>query len=138
MSKKQAKFESPLARAKGHGTSGGAVSHWWLQRVTAIALMLLMPWFVVSLLASMLSSDVGRVADWVASPLNSLGMIALLIAIFYHAKLGFQVVIEDYVKPPFAKYCLLLANNFVAITAAILGIMAVLRMNMVDLNSFGA
>ena len=138
MTKKHSNFESPLSRAKGHGASHSAVGHWWFQRVTAVALIALLPWFVISLLVSMLSSDVGQVADWFASPANSVGMVALLIATFWHAKLGFQVVVEDYVHTPFAKYALLLANNFVAFACAILGIIAVLRMHMVDLSSFGA
>ena len=136
MTKKNSPFESPLARAKGHGASHSAVSHWWLQRVTALALMLLLPWFVVSLLVAMLSADVGQVANWFASPIHSLLMVALLIATFWHAKLGFQVVVEDYVHTPFAKYALLLLNNFIAFAFAAAGTLAVLRMHMIDLTSF--
>ncbi len=136
MTSKHSNFESPLARAKGHGASHSGVGHWWLQRVTAVALIVLLPWFVASLIASMLSPDVGLVASWFAPPMNALGMIALLIAMFWHAKLGFQVVIEDYVHAPFAKYFLLLANNFISIGCMLLGILTVLRLHMIDLTSF--
>ena len=138
MTAKHSNFESPLAKAKGHGASHAAVSHWWLQRVTAVALVPLLLWFVVSLLTAMLSNDVGDVANWFSSPLNSLLMVLLLIAMFWHAKLGFQVVVEDYVHTPFMKYALLLLNNFMAIAAITLGTLAVLRMHMIDLSSFGA
>ena len=131
-------FRSPLSRAKGMGASKHAVPHWWLQRVTAVALAILLPLFVASLLANMLSPDVGEVANWFDSPLHSLLVVLLLVAIFWHAKLGFQVVIEDYVKCPVAKFALLIANNFVAFVAAALGIMAVLSMHFIDINSFGA
>lgn len=136
MTAKHSHFESPLARAKGHGASHAAVSHWWLQRVTAVALLILLPWFVISLITALLSPDVALVANWFASPLHSLLMVLLLIALFWHAKLGFQVVVEDYVHAPFAKYFLLLANNFIAIAAVVLGTLAVLRMHMIDLTSF--
>ena len=133
---KPSHLTSPLSRAKGLGAAKHAVGHWWLQRVTAVALMLLLPWFVFSLLTAMLSSDVLIVSTWFSNPFNALGMVALLIGLFWHAKLGFQVVVEDYVHAPFAKYFLLLANNFVAIGFAILAIMAVLRLHFVDLTSF--
>src|SRR5690349_14434436 len=102
------KFHSPLSKAKGHGASHSGVGHWWLQRVTSLPLIILLPWFVVSIITAMLSSDVITVANWFASPINSLATIAMLIATFWHAKLGFQVVVEDYVHTPFAKYTLLL------------------------------
>lgn len=138
MTKKHSQFESPLAKAKGHGASHSGVGHWWLQRVTAVALIALLPWFVISLITAMLSRDVGDVANWFASPFHSVGMIALLVATFWHAKLGLQVVIEDYVHAPFWKYTWLLLNNFIAYAAVITGILAVLRMHMIDLTSLGA
>jgi len=136
MHKGDRKFHSPLSKAKGLGASHSGVGHWWLQRVTAVALMVLLPWFVISLLCSMLVPEVGQVADWFASPLNALLMVALLIATFWHAKLGFQVVVEDYVKCPYAKYTLLLLNNFIAFAFIIAGTMAVLRLHFIDITSF--
>ncbi len=129
-------FRSPLKKAKGWGASKHAVSHWWLQRLTAVALAILMPLFVISLLASMLSPDVGIVTTWFASPINALGTIVMLIALFWHAKLGFQVVVEDYVKCTCSKFGLLIVNNFIAIAFAALGILAVIRMHLIDVTSF--
>lgn len=135
MAESKQDFRTPLARAKGWGASKHAVSHWWLQRLTAIALAVLLPLFVVSLLTSMLSSDVGEVATWFASPVNAIGTIVMLIALFWHAKLGFQVVVEDYVKCPYSKFALLIANNFVAIAATVLGVLSVIRMHLIDITS---
>lgn len=136
MKKSSSNFSTPLAKAKGWGASKDAVSHWWLQRLTAIALAILLPLFIASLLGSMLSNDVIVVSNWFASPFHALGVVVMLVALFWHAKLGFQVVIEDYVKCPVAKYSLLIANNFVAIAAAALAIMAVIRLHLVDITSF--
>jgi len=136
MTSKHSHFESPLSKAKGHGASHSAVAHWWFQRVTAIALIVLLPWFFASLIISMLSADVSQAASWFALPLNALGMVALMIAMFWHAKLGLQVVIEDYVHTPFSKYALLLLNNFVTIGFMLCGIIAVLRLHFIDVTSF--
>lgn len=132
MTKKHSHFQSSLGRAKGHGSAKHAVGHWWFQRVTAVALLVLLPWFAVSLLMVLKSSDLVQVSHWFASPLNALGMITMLVALFWHAKLGFQVVVEDYVKCPYSKYSLLLANNFIAITCAILAIICVVRLHLVE------
>ncbi len=136
MTGKHSQFESSLSRAKGHGASHSGVMHWWLQRVTAVALVVLLPWFAVSLVLSMLSPDVTQVASWFSSPVNALFMVALLIAVFWHAKLGLQVVVEDYVHTPFSKYVLLFLNNFVAFLCVIAGTLAVLRLHFIDILSF--
>jgi succinate dehydrogenase / fumarate reductase membrane anchor subunit len=136
MSQSNKKFHSPLGIAKGHGASHSGVGHWWIQRVTAVALMFLLPWFVASLIISMLSPDVSQAAAWFAMPLNALGMMVLLVAMFWHAKLGLQVVIEDYVHTNFWKYTLLLANSFVTFAFMVLGIISVLRLHFIDVTSF--
>jgi len=136
MSESKSKFVTPLARAKGHGASHSGVGHWWIQRVTAVPLLVLLPWFVISLITSMTSSDVAYVAGWFASPVNALGLSAMIIAMFWHAKLGLQVVIEDYVHTNFAKYSLLLLNNFICWGAGILGTLCVLRLHFIDITSF--
>jgi succinate dehydrogenase / fumarate reductase membrane anchor subunit len=136
MSESGQKFHSALSVAKGHGASHSGVHHWWFQRVTAVALMVLLPWFVASLIVSMLSNDVSQAAAWFALPLNAIGMLALVIAMFWHAKLGLQVVIEDYVHTPAPKYVALLANNFICWGFALLGILAVLRLHFIDVTSY--
>ena len=87
---------SPLNRTRELGSAKQGVEHWWVQRLTAIALVPLMLWLLVALIG-----DVGRsyttVVSWLRAPLTNILMVLLLIALFYHTALGLQVVIEDYV-----------------------------------------
>jgi succinate dehydrogenase / fumarate reductase membrane anchor subunit len=128
-------LRSKLARAKGLGSAHHGVEHWWWQRVTAVALVPLSVWFLYSLITNMLSSDVSLVHVWLASPFNALALIVMLVAGLFHAKLGAQVVIEDYIKPPYAKYGLLLINTFVCGIFAIIGIVAILKLHFLDIAS---
>ncbi|MDE3015407.1 MAG: succinate dehydrogenase, hydrophobic membrane anchor protein [Pseudomonadota bacterium] len=124
-----------LARVKGLGAAHRGVSHWWWQRVTALALIPLSLWFVASLVSALLLPDVMKVAQWFASPVNALLMIALLAALFLHAKLGVQVIIEDYVHSPVMKYTLLLLNMFICFAFAAVCILAVLKLHMIDVGA---
>ena len=135
MSVKSTDLQTKLKRVKGLGSAHHGVQHWWLQRVTAIALVPLSLWFTASLVTVMLSPNVVKVATWFASPVNAIAMVMLLIAMFMHAKLGVQVVIEDYIKCPVKKYSLLLANMFICFAFAALSILAVLKLHFLDAGS---
>ena len=124
-----------LKRVKGLGAAHHGLQHWWLQRVTALLLVPLSLWFVGSLMTSLLSPSVIKVAEWFASPINTILMVILLGATFVHARLGVQVVVEDYVHRPFTKYLLLLANSFVCFAFAALSILAVLKLHFLDVAS---
>lgn len=126
-----------MARVKGLGAAHHGVSHWWWQRLTAVAMVPLSIWFVYSVVTVMLSSDVLKVAEWFASPINTIMMVLLIAIAFFHAKLGVQVVIEDYVKTPFMKYFLLIGNVFLCLLLTIVSIMAVLKMHLLDIISGG-
>jgi len=128
-------LRTELAKVKGLGASRHAVGHWWLQRVTAVALIPLSLWFLVSLLTALLSPNVVKVAQWFSSPVHTILMALLLVATFIHAKLGVQVVIEDYVHKPFAKYFLLLANTFICFGFATVCILAVLKLHFLDVGA---
>jgi len=128
-------LRSRLKRVKGLGAAHHGVSHWWLQRVTAVAMIPLTLWFITALLTAMLSSNVIKVAEWFASPVHTLLMIMLLGATFAHAKLGVQVVIEDYVHKPIPKFLLLLANVFVCLLFAGITILAVLKLHFLDITA---
>lgn len=128
-------LRSTLAKAKGFGSAKEGVSHWWLQRVTALALIPLSLWFMYSLLTAMFYTSQTKVAQWFASPINSVVMVLMLISLFWHAKLGLQVVIEDYVTSPFRKYGLLLANIFICFICGALSVLAVLRLHFLDIAS---
>lgn len=128
-------FRSRLSRVKGLGAAHHGVQHWWLQRVTAVALLPLSAWFAGSFVTALLSPDVITVATWFASPLNAILMVMLLAAMFIHARLGVQVVIEDYIKSPAAKYGLLLANTFLCFAFGALSILAVLKLHFLDIGT---
>jgi succinate dehydrogenase / fumarate reductase membrane anchor subunit len=91
-------YRTPLARAKGLGSAKSGTGHWWMQRVTAVALVPLSFW-LIKFLGLSLTAPYQQTVDWLASPVNSICIIAWVIAVFYHAALGLQVVIEDYVAP---------------------------------------
>ena len=90
------KMRSSLGRVRGLGSAKDGVHHWWMQRLTAVALVPLALWFVGSLLGQVGASH-AAVAAWLAQPCPAIVMVLLGIATFYHAALGLQVVIEDYV-----------------------------------------
>jgi len=120
------RLRSPLGRALGLGSAKEGVTHWWVQRVTAVALVPLALWFVASVVA-LAGADRAAVVAWLHAPLAAILMVLLLIALFYHWALGLQVVIEDYIHTEWRKISALVLNQFVAIALAIAGIFAVLR-----------
>lgn len=125
-------LRSRLSKVKGLGSAHHGVSHWWLQRLTALALVPLSLWFITSLVTAMLSPSFIEVAAWFASPFNTVVMVLMIVALFTHAKLGMQVVIEDYVHGPMAKYTLLLANTFFCYACGAVGVVAVLKLHFLD------
>lgn len=118
-------LRSPLGRVRGLGAAGEGVGHWWLQRVTAVALLPLTAWFVISLLMHPLQSyDAMR--GWLGQPYVAVLSILLVFTLALHAKLGVQVVIEDYVHGKAAKTTLLLLSTFIHVAAAVAAIFAIL------------
>jgi len=89
-------LRNPLKHARHHGSAGSGVQHWWAQRFSAILLVPLTVWMVWSL-ALLVGADYARAVAWVAAPWNAAMVMLLVGATFYHARLGLQVVIEDYV-----------------------------------------
>jgi len=86
----------PLALARGLGSAKDGVGHWWVQRLTAMALLLLTPWFAW-LVLGLIGADHFTVRQTLAQPLNASLLLAFVLSLFWHAQLGLQVVIEDYV-----------------------------------------
>ena len=119
-------LRNPLQRARGLGSAKDGVQHWWRQRVTAAALLVLGIWFVL-LVLSLLHGGYAAAHAALAHPLNAALMIAFLIALFWHMQLGVQVVIEDYVHTRWVGLMLQILVRFFAVLAALLAIIAVLR-----------
>jgi succinate dehydrogenase / fumarate reductase, membrane anchor subunit len=118
-------LRSPVARVRGLGSAKEGVHHWWMQRVTAIALIPLSVWFVASVVC-LAGADQAAITQWLGAPFT-LGALSLtLIAAFYHAVLGLQVVIEDYIHAKAVKLTLILLIQFAAFAFTAAGIIAML------------
>jgi len=121
------KLRSPLGRALGLGSAKEGVAHWWTQRVSALALIPLGLWFAASLIA-LVGADRAHLAAWLHGPVAAILMILTLAAVFYHAALGIQVVIEDYVEPEGAKIACIVLVKLLALALAVAGIFSVLKL----------
>jgi succinate dehydrogenase / fumarate reductase, membrane anchor subunit len=124
-------MRSPLGRAIGLGSAKEGVQHWWMQRISAVALVPLAIWFVVWVIM-LAGSGADRAAfiAWVRDPVSAAVWILLLLATFYHAALGLQVVIEDYVGNEGARFGLIILVRLAALLGCILGIVAVVKLTL--------
>lgn len=125
MSARTPHLRDPLARARGLGSAKTGSHHWWVQRVTAVALMLLVPW-VIWLALHLLHADHAMVRATFAHPLHATLAIAFIVSMFWHVKLGLQVVIEDYVHG-WMEIASQLAVSFACTLGAVASIVAIGR-----------
>lgn len=100
-------MRTPLGRVRGLGSARNGTHHWWVQRVTSIALLPLTIWFVLSMIGLAGASYLETLL-WIGKPLNAVLMIALIALTFHHMAAGLQVVIEDYVRNEFQRIAALL------------------------------
>jgi succinate dehydrogenase / fumarate reductase membrane anchor subunit len=119
---------TPLSRAKGLGSSRSGVHHFWMQRVTAVALVPLVIWLIASL-AYHTGSDYETARAFFAQPIASGLLVLLLGAGAYHMQLGMQVIIEDYIHKEGTKLVLLMLNSFFAVAVALIGALAVIKLS---------
>ncbi|HEX4871802.1 MAG TPA: succinate dehydrogenase, hydrophobic membrane anchor protein [Nevskiaceae bacterium] len=119
-------LRSPLGRARGLGSAKDGVHHFWVQRLSALALIPLSLWLVFSL-AQLSGSGFGPVAWWVSAPPVAVTLVLFIAAAFYHSSLGLQVVIEDYVASEGRKLALLVLVKFSHLLLATGAIFAVLK-----------
>ena len=113
-----------LGRVRGLGSAREGAHHWWMQRLTAVSNLLLFTWFLVSLL-TLPSLDHFNTIEWIESPFVAVPLILLSLSVFWHLRLGMQVMIEDYTSGGARIVSLLLVNAF-AIAGAALSIFSVL------------
>jgi len=122
-------LRAPLGRVLGLGTAKNGTDHWWGQRVSGVALVLLGLWFVASLV--MLSSlEHGIVVEFIGRPLNSVLLSLLCLTAAYHSYLGVQVVIEDYVHAHGSKIVSLILSRIAHVFVAVISIYAILRIGL--------
>jgi succinate dehydrogenase / fumarate reductase membrane anchor subunit len=119
-------LRSPLGRVLGLGAAKEGVHHWWVQRLSAVALVFLTLWFIVALLG-LGPLQYEAVQAWVARPVNTALLVLLVIVLMYHSQLGVQVVLEDYVPHEATKLVSLIANQFVHVALGAIAVFAVLR-----------
>jgi len=124
-------FRTPLSRARGLGSAKSGTGHWWLQRLTAVALVPLSLWFVAALIC-VASADHATAVAWLGSPLAAILASAFIVAVFYHGQLGVQVVIEDYVHVEWLKLAGIVLMKLVSLLLAAACLFAVLRIAFVS------
>jgi len=122
-------LRTPLGRVLGLGSAKDGTSHWWGQRVSAVALLLLGLWFAFAL-ATMSAFSHADVIAFVAKPINGVLLLLLTAALAYHSYLGIQVVIEDYIHAPGIKVLSLLLSRFLHALLGVAGIYAILKIGL--------
>jgi len=119
-------LRSPLATVLGRGTGRNAVQHWWVQRMTALALLPLTVWLLAGLVRLPLT-DFATVTAWISLGWNPVLMSLPVLVLCWHSSLGIQVILEDYVHSSAARTLLLVLSRFMHVLLAATGIYAVLH-----------
>ena len=126
MADQQASLRSPLGRVRGLGSARGGTHHWWMARVTSVALLPLTIWLVFAL-ASLAGASHAVTVAWIGQPLHAVLLLAFLAASFHHTASGLQVVIEDYVRADAARMGAVLVVKAVCALLWLAASLAVLR-----------
>ncbi len=116
-----------IGKVRGLGSAKHGGGHWINQRMSAVGNLLLTTWLVVSLML-MPNFDQGTLAKWLAQPIVAVPMILMLVSIFWHVRLGLQVLIEDYVHDDAAKFGAMTLLNFYAVGGVVFGIFTVAKL----------
>jgi succinate dehydrogenase / fumarate reductase membrane anchor subunit len=119
-------YRSPLSRVRGLGSAKSGTSHWWMLRVTSVALIPLTFWLITFINLSF-NAPYQKTIEWLVSPLNTVCMVAWVLAVFYHAAMGLQVVIEDYIAAEGIKIVAVWAVNLSFLMLALAALIAVFR-----------
>jgi len=107
-------IRTPLGKVRGLGAAKEGAGHFIAQRVSAIALLFLAPWFLISLISAARGGYTGAV-DFIANPLNAVLVLMATGGALYHMRIGMQVVIEDYIAKAGTRIFLLILNTFFAV-----------------------
>jgi succinate dehydrogenase / fumarate reductase membrane anchor subunit len=116
---------SPLNRVLGLGSAKGGTEHWWVQRLTAVALVPLGLWLLISL-ATLETSSYAAVVEWMQRPMTGIMLLLTVLVVVYHSYLGVQVVVEDYVGGR-AKVVTLVLSTFAHVFICVAAVYSILR-----------
>jgi succinate dehydrogenase / fumarate reductase membrane anchor subunit len=122
-------MRSPLGRARGLGPARAGATHWWVHRLTSLALVPLTLWFLCAMVR-MIGATRDDVVSWMAGPLPIVLLIALVIATFHHLQAGLQVVLEDYVENDALRLGSVLLVKAISLLLALACIVSVLRLGL--------
>ncbi|KRG74092.1 succinate dehydrogenase [Stenotrophomonas chelatiphaga] len=120
------RYRTPLKNVRGLGAAKTGTEHFVHQRLTATALVVLSIWFLVFVL-SLLGADYVTATAAIAKPWNAVLVVGFLVAMFWHAQLGLQIVLEDYIHNSLLALALQTTVKFVAVLGAIVSVFAVVR-----------
>ncbi len=119
-------LRTPLKKVKGLGSAKEGTNHFWTQRLTAMALVPLVLWLCFSI-AALPGTDHATIQAWVGNSFNAVLLVLLIFAAFYHAKLGLQVILEDYLSNHGTRTAAIILSTFLCILLACMGIFSVLK-----------
>jgi len=105
------KFRTPISQAKGLGSAKEGAHHWWMQRLTALALVPLSLWFAYSV-ATMAGAGFDEMREWISNPWVAAFLVLFFIVSYYHGAIGIQVIVEDYVSSEGARMVIIIATKF--------------------------
>lgn len=116
-----------IGKVRGLGSAHEGAHHWLLQRFTAIGNLVLMLWLLVSFVL-LPDLSYGTVKDYLSAPVPATAMILLIVSLFWHARLGLQVLVEDYIHDAGSKFAAIALLNLAAIGGGAFGIVCVARL----------
>ena len=121
-------MRTALGKVRGLGSARNGTAHWWVHRLTSVALVPLTVWFVVSV-AALAGADHATVVAWIANPFTAVLLALTVIACFYHLNLSGQTILEDYVHHEGLKIASLIMLNFACTTVGLASIFAILKIS---------
>lgn len=124
--KKESEFIEPLKKAKGLGSAHEGVDHWMAQKITAIINAPIILWFVFSMINNM-GKSYAEFTAWVAHPVHTILLLVMVVSVFYHAKLGAQVITEDYISSKSFRLFKLIAQKIFFLVLGISCVYSILK-----------
>lgn len=117
MNSKSQSFRSDLGRVRGLGSAKDGTHHWWVMKISSVALIPLTFWFVYSVL-TLIGADQAAVQSWIHQPVQAITLLLFIGFALHHSANGLQTVLEDYIHCPVQKIVLLVLNKLVHVVLA--------------------